>query len=117
MMRVSFVTGGSRGIGFAVAGALLRRGDAVALTATSAGRAHDAARALSEANDAEDRVLALTCDVRDAASVEAAMATAAARFGGIDVLVNNAGVGGGAAVADLEHDEWRRILDTNLSGV
>jgi NAD(P)-dependent dehydrogenase (short-subunit alcohol dehydrogenase family) len=45
------------------------------------------------------------------------MTTAAARFGGIDVLVNNAGVGGGAAVADLEHDEWRRILDTNLSGV
>jgi 3-oxoacyl-[acyl-carrier protein] reductase len=117
MTRVSFVTGGSRGIGFAVAGALLRRGDAVALTATSAGRAHDAARALSEANDAGDRVLALTCDVRDAVSVEAAMTAAAARFGGIDVLVNNAGVGGGAAVADLEQDEWRRILDTNLSGV
>jgi 3-oxoacyl-[acyl-carrier protein] reductase len=117
MMRVSFVTGGSRGIGFAVAGALLRSGDAVALTATSAGRAHDAARALSEANDAADRVLALTCDVRDAASVETAMTAAAARFGGIDVLVNNAGVGGGAAVVDLAHDEWRRIIDTNLSGV
>jgi len=114
---VSFVTGGSRGIGFAVAGSLLRSGDAVAVTATSAGRADDAARELAKLHDATDRVLALTCDVRDAASVEAAMAAAAARFGGIDVLVNNAGVGVGAPVADLPHEEWRRIIDTNLTGV
>lgn len=114
---MSFVTGGSRGIGFAVAGALLRSGDAVAVTATSAERAHDAARQLANANDAADRILPLPCDVRDAASVEAAMTAAVARFGGIDVLINNAGVGGGAPVADLPHDEWRRIIDTNVSGV
>jgi NAD(P)-dependent dehydrogenase (short-subunit alcohol dehydrogenase family) len=63
------------------------------------------------------RVLGLTCDVRDAGAVEAAVQTAVARFGGLDVLVNNAGVGVGAPVADLAHDEWHRIIGTNLTGV
>src|SRR5918993_194740 len=74
MTRVSFVTGASRGIGFAIAGALLRNGDAVAITATSEERARTAARDLVNAHGAADRVLALACDVREAGSVQSAIA-------------------------------------------
>ncbi|MDQ3441267.1 MAG: SDR family NAD(P)-dependent oxidoreductase, partial [Planctomycetota bacterium] len=112
---MSFVTGGSRGIGFAIARGLLRNGDAVAITATSDERAQKAASDLVDVNGAGDRVLALTCDVREAGSVHSAMAATVARFGGIDVLINNAGVGVGAPVVDLPHEEWRRIIDTNLT--
>ncbi|MET0215477.1 MAG: SDR family oxidoreductase [Vicinamibacterales bacterium] len=116
MARVSLVTGGSRGIGFAVATSLLNRGDSVAITGTSAERIHEAANELAK-HAAADRVLPVVCDVREAPSVESAMRAIEGRFGGIDVLVNNAGVGVGAPVADLSEDEWHRIIDTNLTGV
>jgi 3-oxoacyl-[acyl-carrier protein] reductase len=116
MTRVSLVTGGSRGIGFAVATSLLNRGDSVAITGTSAERVHEAANELAN-HAAADRVLPVVCDVREAPSVESAMRAIEGRFGGIDVLVNNAGVGVGAPIADLSEDEWHRIIDTNLTGV
>jgi NAD(P)-dependent dehydrogenase (short-subunit alcohol dehydrogenase family) len=117
MARVSVITGGSRGIGFAVAQALLREGDSVAITATSADGVAAAARALGEEAGGRDRVLGLTCDVREASSVEAALSSVESRFGGVDVLINNAGVGVGAPIADLAAEEWHRIIDTNLTGV
>ena len=110
MKRVCLVTGGTRGIGFAIAQALMKVGD-VAITGTSADGVQQAASALGA------DVLALSCDVREWASVEAALHTVESRFGGLDVLVNNAGVGVGAPVADLSLDEWNRIIDTNLTGV
>ena len=116
MSRVSLVTGGSRGIGFAVATSLLNRGDSVAITGTSAERVHEAANELANLA-AADRVLPVVCDVREAPSVESAMRVIEGRFGGLDVLVNNAGVGVGAPIADLSEDEWHRIIDTNLTGV
>lgn|SRR5262245_57419723 len=116
MTRVSLVTGGSRGIGFAVAAALLERGDSVAITGTSADRIQDAAKSLA-AHSADNRVLPIVCDVREAPAVESAVRTIESRFGGIDVLINNAGVGIGAPIADLSEDEWHRIIDTNLTGV
>ena len=116
MTRVSLVTGGSRGIGFAVAASLLDRGDSVAITATSSEGVHSAAEALAR-KASSDRVLPVVCDVREAPAVESALRAVEARFGGIDVLVNNAGVGVGAPIADLSEDEWHRIIDTNLTGV
>jgi NAD(P)-dependent dehydrogenase (short-subunit alcohol dehydrogenase family) len=59
----------------------------------------------------------LVCDVRDAASVERAVHDVADRFGGLDALINNAGVGVGVPIADLPFDEWDRIIGTNLTGV
>jgi 3-oxoacyl-[acyl-carrier protein] reductase len=117
MDRVSFVTGGSRGIGFAIAQALLREGDRVAITGTSPDGVQQAARELESSVKDSDRVAAVVCDVRDAGAVEATFRDVVSRFGGVDVLVNNAGVGGGAPVADLSHDEWDRIVGTNLTGV
>jgi len=63
------------------------------------------------------QVVGIVADVRDPAAIELAIRTVVARFGGLDVLVNCAGVGVGAPVSDLPHDEWDRIIGTNLTGV
>jgi NAD(P)-dependent dehydrogenase (short-subunit alcohol dehydrogenase family) len=115
--RVSIVTGGTRGIGFAIAAALLERGDAVTVTGTSQDGAERAAEQLHRLGAPTDRIMAVACDVRDAEVVERTFGQVADRFGGIDVLVNNAGIGVFAAVADLAHEEWNRIIDTNVTGV
>jgi NAD(P)-dependent dehydrogenase (short-subunit alcohol dehydrogenase family) len=62
-------------------------------------------------------VMALRADVRSYADVEQAFSSVAQRFGGIDVVVNNAGVGAFGAVADMTIEEWRQIVDINVSGV
>ena len=113
MSRVCLVTGGTRGIGYAVAKALLATGEQVAITGTSSAGVQKAERALAGG----DAVMGVTCDVRDAASVDRAVHDVVTRFTGLDVLVNNAGVGVGRPIADLSHDEWDRILGTNLTGV
>ena len=113
MSRVALVTGGTRGIGYAVADALLQAGNKVAITGTTPDGAAKAERALS----ASGQVVGVPCDVRDAASVQRAVDSAVARFGGLDVVVNSAGVGVGVPIADMTHDEWDRIIGTNLTGV
>ena len=117
MPHVAFVTGGTRGIGQAIARALLARGAAVAVAGTSDDGALRAARGMAAGCGDPSRVMGVGCDVRDAAAVERAMDAAVARFGGLDILVNNAGVGVGAPVAVLPLEEWRRLVDVNLSGV
>ncbi len=115
-MAVALVTGGTRGIGYAVAEALLARGDAVAITATTGEGATQAQQALAAAANST-RVLGLTCDVRDRAAVQRTVAAVVERFGGLDVLVNNAGVGVGAPVSVLSEEEWDRLIGVNLTGV
>ena len=113
MSRVILITGGTRGIGRVLAETLLKAGDRVAVTGTTEDGVVKTERELARFGQA----LAIVCDVRDAASAERAVRTAAMKLGGLDVLVNNAGVGVGAPIADLTHDEWHRIIGTNLTGV
>ena len=113
MSRVVLITGGTRGIGWALAEALLNAGDKVAVTGTTEDGVVKAERELSRFGQA----VAIACDVRDPAAAERAVRTVVAKFGRIDALVNNAGVGVGAPVADLTHDEWNRIIGTNLTGI
>jgi 3-oxoacyl-[acyl-carrier protein] reductase len=115
--RVALVTGGTRGIGFAIAEALVTHGHVVGITGTTDASVREAAAALGVRTGASDRILALTCDVRDPAQAIAAVHALTAHAGGLDVLVNNAGVGVGTPIADLPYDEWNRIVSTNLSGV
>jgi NAD(P)-dependent dehydrogenase (short-subunit alcohol dehydrogenase family) len=115
MARVVLITGGTRGIGFAVAEALIRAGDDVAFTGTSDDGVVRAGHALSSIGGGH--VTGIVCDVREPASTELAVRTVVAKYGGIDALINCAGVGVGAPISDLTHDEWNRIIGTNLTGV
>ena len=115
MALVALVTGGTRGIGYALAEALLRNGHSVAFTGTTDDGVVKAEHALAAIGGGH--VAGIVCDVRDPAATERAVRTAMARFGGLDVLVNGAGVGVGAPVAELPHEEWDRIIGTNLTGV
>ncbi|MEP7117058.1 MAG: SDR family oxidoreductase [Acidobacteriota bacterium] len=116
-MAIAMVTGGTRGIGYAVAHALLARGDSVVVTGMSDESAQRAEKALAAAANDATRVMGVTCDVRDRAAVQRAVAAVVERFGGLDVLVNNAGVGVGAPIAALAPEEWQRLIDINLTGV
>lgn len=110
--KVVVITGASRGIGAAAAQEFAAAGAQVALLARSA----DAVAAL--AAPFGPQAMALACDVADAASVNAAVAAIIARFGRIDVMVNNAGVIDPIAhLATADPDAWGRAIDINLKGV
>jgi NAD(P)-dependent dehydrogenase (short-subunit alcohol dehydrogenase family) len=113
--KSAVVTGGSRGIGLAIAQAVLETGASVLITGRS--QTHlDAARERLGASS-PDRVRSARADVRNAAEAGRAVAMAAEAFGGLDVLVNNAGVGMFGNVADMSTDDWQQVIETNLSGV
>jgi 3-oxoacyl-[acyl-carrier protein] reductase len=107
----AIVTGGSRGIGYAIAAGLAARGATVAITGRN--QAHlDAATSRLGAS-----VHAIRADVANPDEAARAIDDAAGRLGGLDLLVNNAGVGVFGAVADLTVLQWKQVIDTNLSGV
>jgi NAD(P)-dependent dehydrogenase (short-subunit alcohol dehydrogenase family) len=110
---VAVVTGGSKGIGLAIARAFLERGMQVAIT----GRNEKDVRRAAGRLGSDASVHAVAADVRDPADAQRAIDETVARFGGVDVLVNNAGVGKFATVADMSLEDWRQVVDTNLSGV
>jgi NAD(P)-dependent dehydrogenase (short-subunit alcohol dehydrogenase family) len=112
---VAVVTGGSRGIGRAVAARLVSGGADVVICGRDAGVAEDTAKAVSASGPG--RCVGVAADVRQYDQVEAVMARAADAFGGLDILVNSAGVSGKGSVADLPLDLWRAVIDTNLTGV
>jgi NAD(P)-dependent dehydrogenase (short-subunit alcohol dehydrogenase family) len=112
---VAIVTGGSRGIGFAVARALVAEGANVTVTGRDEGHLSDARPRLESAGPGS--VEALRADVRSYAEVERVVSATVARFGGLDVLVNNAGFGVFKNVADMAPELWSEVIDTNLTGV
>jgi len=113
--KVAVVTGGSRGIGLAIARALVADGAQVVVTGVN-GAHLSAARPKIEAAG-PGSVETLLADVRSYDAVKRAIDAAVARFGGLDILVNNAGVGIFKDVADMTPAEWAQIIDTNLTGV
>jgi NAD(P)-dependent dehydrogenase (short-subunit alcohol dehydrogenase family) len=114
--KVAIVTGGSRGIGLATARTLLQHGARVAITATSSTTLAAASQELRTIADSAC-VLAIQADVRRYEEVEQGFAAVAREFGGIDIVVNNAGVAALRPVADMALEEWRQIIDTNIGGV
>jgi NAD(P)-dependent dehydrogenase (short-subunit alcohol dehydrogenase family) len=108
------VTGGSRGIGLAIAEALVACGARVAITGMDERRLEVARARLARSGTGVD---AIRADVRDAGEVQRMVDRAAGLFGRLDILVNNAGIGSFAPVADQAIEEWRRTIDTNLTGV
>ena len=110
---VGIVTGGSKGIGLAVARGFLAHGMQVTISARKDADLEEAARRLGGG----DKVHIVRADVRDPADAQRLVDDTVRRFGGVDVLVNNAGVGKFASVAEMSLDDWRQMLETNLSGV
>src|SRR5262245_2416524 len=112
--KVALVTGGNGGIGRGIALGLAQAGADVVI----AGRNPEKnARVLDELQALGRRARAVECDVQRTADLEAALAVARDELGGLDVLVNNAGVAGGGPPERIAEAEWDRVLGTNLRAV
>jgi NAD(P)-dependent dehydrogenase (short-subunit alcohol dehydrogenase family) len=110
--KVALVTGAARGIGLAVAKRFLAEGWRVALLDIEGELLWNSVQGLAAAGD----TLGLHCDVSDAAAVAAALAEIERRFGRLDALINNAGIAVFAPLMETSNDDWRRVLEVNLTG-
>jgi 3-oxoacyl-[acyl-carrier protein] reductase len=113
----AIVTGGTRGIGFAIAKAILAQDGRVMITGIDRKRLERAVAELRGTAGDTARVDGAAVDVRDRAAVEKLVGDTVRAFGGLDLLVNNAGVGAFADVATMTDADWARVIDTNLTGV
>lgn len=110
--KIVAITGASRGIGASAAKAFAREGAKVALIARSREKVQALAAEIGEA------ALALPCDVSRFTEIDSALRTAAGRFGGLDVLINNAGVIEPISMMrETDPEDWSRTIDINLKGV
>jgi len=112
--KVAYITGGSKGIGLGIAKALTGLGMRVAISSRHLQEAEKAASSLG--ND-KSKVLALESDVSSMASEKEAVEKVIDKFGQLDVLIANAGVGHFASIEDLTEEDWKSMIDTNLTGV
>jgi 3-oxoacyl-[acyl-carrier protein] reductase len=113
--KIAVVTGGTRGIGYSIAEALLGEGAKVYICGRDAAMLKSALAGLGQS--AKDRVGGRVADMRKYEDCRALIHAAAERFGGLDILVNNAGIGIFKPVDELTPEEWDSIIETNLSGV
>ena len=113
--KSAVVTGSTKGIGRAIAEALVREGANVCVSARDEGEVEQTVAGLNEID--RGRAAGAVCDVRDYEQVRALFEHAVAEFGGVDVLVNNAGVGHFGRVDEMPPETFRAVLETNLFGV
>ena len=111
--RVAVVTGGAKGLGYSIAERILLSGGAVCLWDVDTAALTDAAKRLAR----QGRIGTSALDLTESAAVQAATDQTVARFGKIDILINNAGItGGNAAAWDIDPSVWRRVIEVNLVG-
>ena len=111
--KVALVTGGSKGIGLAIAQALAAAGTSVVITGRDQATLDRAVKSVPEGTS----IRAVRADVQNHAEAARAVDEAVKTFSGLDILINNAGVGGFMNVADMSVSDWDRTIGTNLSGV
>jgi 3-oxoacyl-[acyl-carrier protein] reductase len=111
---VAVITGSSRGLGLASARALAAEGCRVCVCARTAATLDEAARDLAGVAGGRDRVLAVAADVSTAEGVADVVSRTVATFGGLDVLVNNVGLGRGGGLLEATDEEWREAFDQTL---
>ena len=112
--KVAIVTGSSRGLGLASAKSLAAEGCRVCVCARGEARLRDAANEVADAAGDESAVLAVTADVSRSEGVQLVVERTAARFGSIDILVNNVGLAGGSGLLETTDDQWHEAIDQTL---
>ncbi|MEX2581830.1 MAG: SDR family oxidoreductase [Gemmatimonadota bacterium] len=113
--KAAVVTGASKGIGYAIAQSIAAGGADVMICSRSREEIEEAAARLDAADGGT--VVGVPCDMRNAQDVERLIGAAVERFGRLDILINNAGVGGFAPVDQISLDTWHQVIETNLNGV
>jgi 3-oxoacyl-[acyl-carrier protein] reductase len=113
--KVAIVTGGTRGIGRAIAEALVCEGIDVCISARKRSEIDQTIAALAKLG--KGRIFGIVCDVCDHSQVKVLFERAVAEFGGLDILVNNAGIGMFATVEEMSPKDFRAVIETNLFGV
>jgi NAD(P)-dependent dehydrogenase (short-subunit alcohol dehydrogenase family) len=111
--RVAIITGGSVGLGRQMAAGLAEMGANLVLCARKKERCEQAAK---ELQSLAVETLPLGCDVKNADHVHGVVEAAVKRFGGIDILINNAGTSWGAPVEEMRLEHWNKVIETNLTG-
>jgi NAD(P)-dependent dehydrogenase (short-subunit alcohol dehydrogenase family) len=111
--RVAIITGGSIGLGRQMAEGLAEMGANLVLCARKKERCEQAA---AELQSLGVKTLALGCDVKNPADVQAVVEAAMSQFGHIDILINNAGTSWGAPVEEMRLEHWNKVIETNLTG-
>ncbi len=113
--KVAFITGGNKGIGYGIAESLLKEGMKVAISSRSLDSAESASKQLMQDHGGE--VLPLAVDVREYEQQVEANARIMERFGKLDVLIANAGIGHFAPVDQMSIEDWNAVIETNVNGV
>ena len=114
-MKTALITGGTKGIGLGIAKALIVDGVRVVITGR---KAEDTERVAEELNaEHEGMALGISCDVRSLKSQQECVAKTLEKWGGLDIVIANAGVGHFAHIADLTPEQWAETIDVNLTGV
>lgn len=114
--KVAIITGGSRGIGYAVAEKFLTEGATVIITASSAANAEKAAKKLQESHP-NGQILGISPDLTSMASVEKEFAAVYEKYGRIDILVNNAGISESTPLEAYTEQLYEKVMDLNVKGV
>jgi len=112
--KVAIVTGSSRGIGLAIASALVQEGCHVTICARGETRLAEAAGELRRLAGADSRVLPVAADLTSADAVAAVVARTVETFGGLDILINNVGLARGATITDTSDADWQEAIDQTL---
>ncbi len=113
--KIALITGGTKGIGYGIAEAMMKENMKVAITGRSDDGTRQAADRLNKTDIGE--AIGISSDVRNAASLKNAVDTILGKWGKLDVLIANAGVGHFGSIMDLTPEQWNETIDINLTGV
>lgn len=115
--KVALITGGTKGIGYGIAEALLNEGLKVVITSRNLASAEAAAKDLAVKTNTSNTIIGVEADVRQLESQQAAVNQAVQVYGSLDVVIANAGVGHFGNIEDINTQQWNDVIDTNLTGV
>ena len=114
--KVAYITGGSKGIGFGIADALMKQGVHVVITSRTQSSADQAVELLKSSNP-NAKAIGIEADVRELKHQEKAVQKILSEFGQLDYVIANAGLGHYHSIEDLTETQWKETIDTNLTGV